>query len=381
VEFRSLKRTGLWHNGVRRSDGLLSPGDVLRIGEQLILYATRRRVPMLPAPVRGFSASFGFPDPFGIVGESPAMCSLRGEIGRAAASGEHTLLVGPSGSGKELLARAFHGLASRPGGAFVARNATTLPQSLIDAELFGNVKNYPNPGTPERQGLVGAADKGTLFLDEIGELVPDAQAHLLRVLDAGGEYHRLGDATARHSDFRLIAATNRDPEALKPDLLARLPVRIQVPGLAERREDIPLLIQHLLSDMAERDAGLAPRFAEPNRNRGRVFRVAPTLLEELLLSDHSLNVRELRELLYGSIGASSSHFLDSVPPASGPRSVGSSGPAAPTTFQPGDPMPEAVKRALGRSGGNVAAAARELGLSSRFVLHRLMQKYGVSRSG
>lgn len=90
----------------------------------------------------------------------------------------------------------------------MARNAATLPEGLLDAELFGNIKNYPNPGTPERAGLVGEADGSTLFLDEIGEISQVAQAHLLRVLD-DGEYHRLGEAKARKSHLRLISATNR----------------------------------------------------------------------------------------------------------------------------------------------------------------------------
>src|SRR5690348_15490748 len=126
----------------------------------------------------------------------------------------HVLLTGASGTGKELAARAIHALSKRSGQRLVARNAATLPESLIDAELFGNAKNYPNPGMAERAGLVGQADGSTLFLDEIAELPSSSQAHLLRVLD-DGEYHRLGDGLARRSDFRLVAATNRDVSSLK----------------------------------------------------------------------------------------------------------------------------------------------------------------------
>src|SRR6185295_18995653 len=113
-----------------------------------------------------------------------------------------------------LVARALH---SRSGmSKLTSRNAATLPEALVEAELFGNLKNYPNPGMPERPGLIGAADGGCLFLDEFAELPQPAQAHLLRALDQG-EYQRLGDATVRHARFRLIAATNRPESALRRD--------------------------------------------------------------------------------------------------------------------------------------------------------------------
>ena len=163
----------------------------------------------------------------------------------AAQAASHVLITGASGVGKELAARAVHALSARADGPWVSRNAATLPDGLADAEFFGNAANYPNPGMPERPGLVGEAAGGTLFLDEIGELSEPLQAKLLRVADAG-EYQRLGEATPRHADFVLVGATNRDPSSLKHDLAARFPVRLHVPGLAERREDIPLIAEALL---------------------------------------------------------------------------------------------------------------------------------------
>jgi two-component system nitrogen regulation response regulator GlnG/two-component system response regulator HydG len=394
IEFRSLNGTGIWQNGHACPEGLLCLGDSLRIGEQLVLYCTCRHLPILTEPCRGFEQSpkFGTVDRFAMIGESETMWLMRDEVAHAATAAEHTLVHGPSGSGKELLARALHGLSARSSGPFVARNAATIPQSLVDAELFGNMRSYPNPGTPEREGLIGAADGGTLFLDEVGELPSEIQGHLLRVLDAGGEYHRLGDASVRHSSFRLVAATNRDPEALKPDLLARLPMRIQVPGLGERREDIPLLVQHVLRLMAESEPDLRRRFAEPRPTEAAMFRLAPSFLDELVRRDYTSHVRELRGLLWRSIRVSSSHFLESAEPLSPRKALLPAPPTArqgqlgcsrgamrPVAIRPEDPAPDTILRALERSRGNLAAAARDLGLSSRFVLHRLVQKYALAR--
>lgn len=140
------------------------------------------------------------------------------------------LITGESGTEKELAAGAIHARSRRGKNVLVAHNAATFPAGLIDAELFGNPKHYPNTGMPERPGLVGEADGGVLFLDEIGELPLEMRARLLRLLDAGGEYRRLGEAKGRRSDFRLVATTNRDASMLKHDLLSRLKVRVALPG-------------------------------------------------------------------------------------------------------------------------------------------------------
>src|SRR5262249_4513267 len=151
---------------------------------------------------------FGAPDPHGILGESPAAWALREHLSLAAHSGQHILLLGQSGTGKELAARAIHALSPRRDKPFIARNAATFPEGLVDAELFGTAKGYPNAGSPERPGLIAEADGGTLFLDEIGELPAHLSSHLLRVLDRGGEYQRLGESRVRRSDLRVVAATN-----------------------------------------------------------------------------------------------------------------------------------------------------------------------------
>ena len=175
-------------NGATCEKALLVSGDTIHLRRQLVLLCTRRP-PLIPA-LRHFPRDawrpFGEPDAFGILGESPLTWLLRERLAFAAKAGTHVLVSGESGTGKELAARAIHAMSKRASKPFVARNAATLPAGLIDAELFGNVKNYPNPGMPERPGLIGQADGGTLFLDEIGELPAELQTHLLRVLDAGG---------------------------------------------------------------------------------------------------------------------------------------------------------------------------------------------------
>jgi len=233
---------------------------------------------------------FGEPDLHGIVGESPAAWRLRDRIAWAAASREHTLILGPSGSGKELAARAIHASSARARGPFIARNAATIPPSLFDAELFGNVKGYPGPGVPERPGLVGAAQGGTLFLDELGELPETSQSHLLRLLDEGGEYHPLGASSAKRSNLRVLGATNRDPACLKHDLAARLIGRLTVPGLDERRDDIPLLVRHLLR-----------RATESPESGSTEPAVGAGLIETLLHHPYTTHLRELHALLWKAL--------------------------------------------------------------------------------
>ena len=197
-------------NGQRVDSAEVVPGDVIVLKRELVLFCTRR--PAYVPPPRLFPATswgaFGDVDAVGILGESPHVWRLRESIAFAAKADTHVMLLGESGTGKELAAHAIHKLSSRDARTFVARNAATLPSGLIDAELFGNAKNYPNPGMADRPGLIGEADGGSLFLDEIGELPVELQSHLLRVLDSDGEYQRLGEGTTRRSRLRIIAATN-----------------------------------------------------------------------------------------------------------------------------------------------------------------------------
>jgi two-component system nitrogen regulation response regulator GlnG/two-component system response regulator HydG len=340
---------------------VLRPGQGLVLENQLILVLA----PWDPDadPVETAPFPFGRADENGLVGESAAMWELRRTLRFVAQSPGHVLVHGPTGTGKELCARAIHDLSAARRGPFVSRSAATLPQGLVDAELFGNLRNFPNPPMPERTGLVGSAHGGTLFLDEIGETPHEMQAHLLRVLDADGEYHRLGEATPRRSDFRLIAATNRDTAVLKGDLLGRFRHHVRVPPLDERIEDVPLLVAALL-DHARRESPRWERFGSM-RDGAWVPRLEPKLIEALLEGAHPTNVRGLDRRLWEAMSSSPGDFVV-APPA-----TPTEGPA---TARPDDLDEAAVREALERAGGNVADAARALGLKNRQVLHRIVRK-------
>jgi DNA-binding NtrC family response regulator len=350
---------------------VVRPGDLIFLdGELLLLCVERPR--RLPAPGSYPPAhAFGEADAHGLVGESPAAWALRERIEFVGPRGPHVLVLGETGTGKELVALALHARSPRARRPIVSRNAATFPPGLIDAELFGNARNYPNPGLAERPGLLGEANGSTLFLDEIGEMPPELQAHLLRVLDAGGEYQRLGEATVRTTDVRLVAATNRPSSALKHDFLARLQITITVPGLDARREDIPLLARHLLRRTAASDPALAERFF--SKNGGALEpRVSPLLMAELVRHTYTRHVRELQALLWASSASSPRNFLDLTGEV---RALLVPAPSAAERSAP--PTAEEIRACLERCDGSVSRAYRELALSSRDALYRLMKKHGI----
>jgi len=379
LQVENVGRCALRHNGREVERVYLAQGDRLLL-EGCALFLVVRRPLCLPAFAPGVPAPpphpFGEPDGDGIVGESPVIWALREAIAFAGPRGAHALINGPSGSGKELVARALHARSPRATRPLVSRSAATFPASLIDAELFGNARDYPNPGMPERPGLIGGADGSTLFLDEIGELPQALQAHLLRVLD-DGEFTRLGEVHPRRADLRLVAATNRPDEALKEDLLARLRLRIATPGLGARPEDIPLLARHLLRLVAAEDPGLAQRFF-PGGDPGGHPRLGAPLFEALLTRPWRTHARELDGLLWQAMSRSRGDTVRALEAAGLERAKplpppGSADPASLT--------PEAIQAALDRHGGRQEAAWRELGLSSRYALRRLVKKYGLSVRG
>jgi two-component system nitrogen regulation response regulator GlnG/two-component system response regulator HydG len=370
LEVVSIGRIPLVVRGAEVKRCVVRPGDTITLKNALVLFVTTRP-PRLPSSNGTLSTSFEFgkADAFGMVGESPATWRLRESLAFAAVAPQHVLVQGPSGSGKELAARAIHGLSARASKPIVARNAATFPEGLVDAELFGNARNYPNTGSAERAGLIGEADGSVLFLDEIGELPPTMQAHLLRVLDAGGEYQRLGESKGRRSDFRLIAATNRELDALKHDFAARLTIRVTTPELGDRREDIPLLVRALLFRRAREVADLQTRFFEPDANGQLQPRLEPALIEGLVLHDYTHHLRELERLVWLAVSTSRDAYLARTPEVEAQLRI-----RAP---EEGEPSDSAVRAALSECEGNVTNAAKRLGLKNRFALYRLMKRYAI----
>jgi two-component system nitrogen regulation response regulator GlnG/two-component system response regulator HydG len=313
--------------------------------------------------------AFGAADRFGFVGESPAAWALRDQLAFAARAEGHVLVRGESGTGKELCAAAIHGLSARGGRTLVARNAATFPAGLVDAELFGSARNYPNPGTAERDGLIGEADGTTLFLDEIGELPAALQAHLLRVLDRKGEYQRLGESRLRHADLRVVAATNRAVSELKHDFAARFLLQIEVPPLAARADDVALLVRHLLSQIAAGNDEVRRRFCAPGGGAAEP-RVSPALIDRLLRHRFATNTRGLAQVLWQAVADSRG---DTVELTAGVAEQLAQAAPVHAAAEIGRAQIEA---ALSAAQGNVTRAARALG-KNRFALYRLMKKLGV----
>ncbi len=191
-----------------------------------------------------------------IIGEAPAMQEVFRAVGRLSRSNITVLINGESGTGKELVARALHRHSPRAAKSFIALNTAAIPRELLESELFGHERGAFTGATAARRGRFEQSDGGTLFLDEIGDMPPECQTRLLRVL-ADGEFYRVGGQTPIKVDVRIIAATHQNLEdrvkqgLFREDLFHRLNViRIHLPSLRERREDIPLLTRHFLKSAA-----------------------------------------------------------------------------------------------------------------------------------
>lgn len=228
----------------------------------------------------------------GLIGRTPVMARLFELLETVAATTSTVLITGETGTGKELAARAIHDASPRRAHRFVAISCSAIPETLLEAELFGHVRGAFTGAVASRQGKIEQAHRGTLFLDEIGTMSPALQAKLLRVLQER-EFERVGDAQTIRVDVRVIAATNSDLARMveqgtfREDLFYRLNViPIQLPPLRERRGDIPLLAQHFLDRFA----------AEAVPPRGRL-----TLSQEaqqcLMAFDWPGNVRQLENVI------------------------------------------------------------------------------------
>ncbi len=225
-----------------------------------------------------------------MVGESAAIARVLDQVRRAAPTNATVLILGESGVGKELVARSIHRGSLRARERFVQVNCAAIPEELIESELFGHERGAFTGATEKQVGKFEMADKGTIFLDEVGDMSPKTQAKVLRVLQEG-EVERLGSSRTIKVDVRVIAATNKDLEEeieanrFREDLYFRLSViPIAVPPLAERREDIPELVQHFVAQFSR----------ESNR---RLARFSPNALEALSEARWRGNVRELRNVV------------------------------------------------------------------------------------
>ncbi len=304
-----------------------------------------------------------------LLGAGESMVDVRRSVERAASAPFAVLIEGESGSGKELVARAIHRGGPRRDRPFVTLNCAALPDDLVESELFGHARGAFTGAVGERVGVFEEAHTGTLFLDEVGELSPRAQAKVLRVIQEG-ELRRIGENMSRRIDVRIVSATNRDLRAeaaagrFRVDLLYRLDVvRISLPALRDRREDVPILVEHI--------------WREATARYGSHATLGGAVVAALARYDWPGNVRELQNVLAALVVRVGRRGV--VPVSALPAMFGD-GPAAEICRL--DSARRAfdenfVRAALVRCGGRRAQAAGELGLT-RQGLAKLMARLGIA---
>ncbi len=309
-----------------------------------------------------------------LVGSSETMRKLREMVERAAAVEATVLITGESGTGKELVARGVHDASPRAGKPFVALNCGVLPGNVVQSELFGHEKGAFTGATARRRGLVELAHGGTLFLDEIGELVPEIQVMLLRLLEEK-RFFRVGGQEEVRADVRFVAATNRDLEAacrqgsFRSDLLFRLKVvEIRTPALREHAEDLEEIARFVSDELA--------------RSTGRSRRaLGESALERLRRHSWPGNVRELRNTLERALLLSRGPQIEAddlgLIETAGP-SVGSSSPAAgaPRLVKLDEVEREHIRHVLAATGWNKTKAAEILGMA-RITLYEKIRAFDL----
>ncbi|HAU36131.1 MAG TPA: Fis family transcriptional regulator [Phycisphaerales bacterium] len=308
-----------------------------------------------------------------LLGDSPAMREVREMIRRVARSGATVLLLGETGTGKDLAAKVIHSNSPRADRAFIAVNCAALPETLLESELFGHEAGAFTGAVQRKLGRFELADGGTIFLDEIGELSGGIQVKLLRVLQEK-EIVRVGGTQTIGCDVRILAATHRDLSAamragrFREDLFYRLNVfPIELPPLRDRREDVPKLAAHFLRCMPAGQSGPAPALSNE-------------ALAALSAYDFPGNVRELRNILERACllccaGGPSDRVIrvEHLP-----KELGGAGEAPPSGSALAATERAMVLRALEQSGWNQTLAARSLGITRDNVRYR-MRKYGLRR--
>jgi two-component system response regulator PilR (NtrC family) len=310
-----------------------------------------------------------------IIGQSPKMQELFRIIPRIAQSNSNVLITGESGSGKELVAHAMHNLSHRKGKNFVTLNCAAFPEGLLESELFGHMKGAFTGAIYNKQGLFEIADGGSIFLDEIAEMPTSLQAKLLRVLE-NGTFRRIGGTTDIKVDVRVVSATNKELKEeisagkFREDLYYRLNVvPVEMPPLRDRKEDIPLLINHFLSRTSDNPKSITPDAMK-------------------LLIDYSWkgNVRELENVIERVALLTEK---DEITPANLPPEIVSQGSSDIRSIaeftEEGIDLEQLIVsieknyllKALEKTNGTKTEAAKLLKLSFRSFRHRL-QKYGIN---
>jgi DNA-binding NtrC family response regulator len=307
-------------------------------------------------------------DTMGLLGQSPPMVALRALIRRVAPTSLPVMVLGPSGTGKELVARAIHTASPRAKAPLVPVHCGAVPAELLESELFGHLKGSFTGAHADRAGLVEAAHRGTLFLDEIGEMPPAMQVKLLRFL-ADGTYQPVGARDMRHADVRIVAATHRDLAAavaagtFREDLYYRLKgVVLNTPRLDERGNDKPLLAQIFLR-----------RAANP-------LRFAPEALAWIAQRPWPGNVRELRAAVECAAALAEGPTITVQDLAFATGTIAPTAPAAPPAVTLDQEVAalerQRILEALERTGHNHTHTARDLGLS-RVGLLKKMDRMGL----
>ena len=307
-----------------------------------------------------------------LVGQSECMQKVYSLIEQVASSSASVLITGESGTGKELAARTIHNLSPRRNAPFLAINCSAIPDTLMESELFGHEKGAFTGAVSRRQGCFELANTGTLLLDEIGEMPSLLQAKLLRVIEER-VVHRLGSRKEIAIDVRILAATNKDPHSavrdrtLREDLLYRLNViTIHMPVLAERMDDLPLLAQHLITQLAAK------------HNRPARF-ISPAALDALRFHSWPGNVRELRNVIERAVVICSGEQIERHHFAPYPFDQRQKLRSEDTiTFPVGTPLEEIERQmilhTLDKTGNNKTRAAEMLEISLK-TLHNKLNSY------
>ncbi len=362
IRVRDLEsRNGTHVGGVAVRDAMVQDGQLLSLGRTTVRVVTTGETETVPVA-----------DGFGILcGRSESMRRLFAQLERVAASRATVLLEGETGTGKTAAAESVHLESERKDAPFIVVDCGAVPPALLESELLGHERGAFTGAGERRKGAFEAASGGTLFLDEIGELPIELQPKLLRVLESR-TVKRVGSNESIPVDVRVIAATNRDLRTevnagrFRPDLYYRLAVvTLRMPGLRERPDDLPDLLERILADLGARP-------------EARELLLSPPALARLQAAPWPGNVRELRNHVERCVVLQDATELP-VPPADGGEAAELDLPYAAAREQALERFERRyVARLLARSGGQVAQAAREAGLN-RTYLHRLIGRHRIAR--